>query len=704
MTTRETSRWRWVLGAAILASSLLVGTGSYGATTTTTSASTTTSALPLFQFTDSGTGPLPWNATALSNLVDGTTMRGNPHAASNGTEGALAYRTSGGDLAVYTESAAGTSTWEDLSAQNNNLPAAAADPIPFFDPAGNVDLLYTNSLGELFLTTPNVSFVAAWHHLTPQPWRSTIAVDLTALTGVGASSGEPSVEVNGNLATVAWRTTANDVETVTLTWLAGPDSPPVVGAATNVTLATGTPVAQSDPVLVPSSSTTSFVTTSPTGDVELYSFNSTLATWSMQDLTHLIGGPTVSGSLTVAVNSTNVYVAALNSLGDVELYTAALATVAGPLAAHQSTTTTLVTTTTSPSGWSVVNVTAATSGAPPLAGSIYLATNASQVAIAGQAANWGDLFVLTSSPLAPAWSATDVSVTGGSAARTVGPAVTGLELGTSLDLFAGGVNSPPPEGVGVYAIPSADWSQAIAAGWPIISETGGLGTQSAPWVGFTSATSVATSPDFLLGQSIYNSHQRVTWLSFWTISGPLTAATRTAANYYSHGFAAGAWVATQIDQYRANGVGLKPDWVILDPEGYPDDHSGLDAPGGSSAKTLATYATYWTSILSGWVAGIASVDPALNAGVYASQSEYANYDLAAQPLPVFEAVAFGANSPSLIPGADGSNIRGYIAFGATCTPASTLASEEATLLDPPWSGQFNTLQFNAGVYCPPTSS
>jgi len=39
---------------------------------------------------------------------------------------------------------------------------------------------------------------------------------------------------------------------------------------------------------------------------------------------------------------------------------------------------------------------------------------------------------------------------------------------------------------------------------------------------------------------------------------------------------AGAWVATQIDQYRSLGVGLKPDWVIFDPR-IPDNHSGLDA-------------------------------------------------------------------------------------------------------------------------------
>jgi hypothetical protein len=326
-----------------------------------------------------------------------------------------------------------------------------------------------------------------------------------------------------------------------------------------------------------------------------------------------------------------------------------------------------------------------------------------QLSVDGQAANWGDLFSLTSNPASGTWSATDVSATGGSAARTVADAVTGIQIGSSLTLFAAGVKSPPPEGVGVYAIPSTKWGQAITDGWPIVSETGGLGTQSSPWVGFTSSSGVSNSPDFLMGQSIYNSHKRVTWLSFWTVSGPLKSQPQTASEYYNHGAAAGAWVAKQIDQYRSLGVGLKPDWVIFDPEGYPDNHSGLDAPGGSSKATMAKYATYWSSMLKGWVSGMASVDPSLNAGVYASQSEYRNYGLVTLSMPVFVAVAFGNGGPTPIGGATGSNIRGYISFAAACTPKSTLAAEEATLENPPWSGQFNTLQFNAGVYCAPTS-
>jgi hypothetical protein len=106
-------------------------------------------------------------------------------------------------------------------------------------------------------------------------------------------------------------------------------------------------------------------------------------------------------------------------------------------------------------------------------------------------------------------------------------------------------------------------------------------------------------------------------------------------------------------------------------------------------------------MLSGWSSGMSSVDPSLRTGVYASQSEYRNYGLVNQAMPVFMAVAFAQGGPVPVAGASGSNVRGFIAFDASCTPTSTLKSQESTLKSPPWSGQFNTLQFNAGVYCPP---
>jgi hypothetical protein len=521
-----------------------------------------------------------------------------------------------------------------------------------------------------------------------------IATDLSALTGVTAANGIASIQVIGQNALVAARTLSNNIETFPLSWDSAQPVPYLSAPAVNVSLATASSTAASDPTVL-ATPTPALVTTSLNGDVLLYTATGTGANpWAVQDLTTMTAGSKVTGTLATAATAASVYVTALSANGNVELFSTPASTLASPALPAPAGTVT-------PSAWTALNVTAATPGAPPLSGSIFLDATASQLTIAGPAANWGDLFAFTNVAPATTWSATDVSVTAGRSARTVGGVVTGFHVGTPLDLFAAGINSPPLQGVGVYAIPSNKWSQAITDGWPIISETGALGTQSAPWVGFTSAKSVASSPDFLIGQSIYNSHKRVTWLSFWTVSGPMANEIRKPATYFNHGFAAGAWVATQIDQYRGLGVGLKPDWVIFDPEGYPDNHSGLDAPGGSSSATIALYASYWSAMLQGWAQGLASVDPSLNAGVYTSQSEYRNYSIAAQPLPVFMAVAFGGGGPIPVSGASGSNVRGFIAFSAVCSPNASLKAEETTLLNPPWAGQFNTLQFNAGVYCHP---
>ncbi len=736
-----------LLVTVVLASITLAASGSRGATSSAAPAG-----LPVYQFIDSGTGPLPWNALSLEGSIDHTTMIGAPHGASDAAGGVLAYRTNHGQLALYRQSATGVKSWTNLSAPANSLPAPSADPIPFFDPSGNVDLLYIDDESHLVLLSQNVPVTPFWRHLHGQAaWRPYVATDLSALTGASAANGLASILVNGLTATVAYRTTKSTIEVLQVGWTANYPVPYMIGAPGSVTVTappapvttttkpvttttkpvttTSKPVTTttkpvttttkptttttkpvttttkpvttttkpvttttlpassvavaSDPIVIPGPVAT-FATTSNVGDLLVYSnTGSTLNSWSMLDVSTLTQAPKVAGTLAMANDASGVDIAALTSNGNVELFSSPLGGGA-PV-------------------WAALDLTNVATGAPPLSGSIFVSATPTQISVDGQAANWGDLFSLTNTPGSATWTATDVSATGGSAARTVGDAVTGIEVGTTLTLYAAGVNSPPPQGVGVYAIPSAKWGQAISDGWPIVSETGGLGTQSSPWVGFTSTKNVADSPDFLMGQSIYNSHKRVTWLSFWTVSGPLKGQPQSTTNYYNHGLAAGAWVATQIDQYRSLGVGLKPDWVIFDPEGYPDNHSGLDAPAGASKATLALYATYWSAMLKGWANGIASVDPSLNAGVYASQSEYRNYGLVTQSMPVFVAVAFGNGGPTPIGGATGSNIRGYISFAASCTPTSTLAAEEATLLNPPWSGQFNTLQFNAGVYCAPAT-
>jgi hypothetical protein len=646
-------------------------------------------------------------------------MLGGPHAAGNAAGGVLAYRTTASHIALYTQPVAGPSTWADLSPQIN-APAPAADPIPFFDPSGVPDVVYIDGTGHLILLSANDPVTTLWHNQRRNvAWRPLVGTDLSALTGVTFANGLPSIQVNGQNGVIAARTLANTIEVISLTWDPGQPVPYLSGAAVNVSTLTSTGTATSDPVVL-ATPNPSVVTTSISGDLELYTNNMTSGTttttttpttttvpsssttttapakpaWVAQDLTRATSSPKVGGALATGATSSAIYVAAISASGNVELLSTPLSTfVSGALSAHATLPV--------PSPWTALNVTALATGAPPLGGALFLDATSTQLTVAGQASTWGDLFALSNTGPNATWVATDVSVTAGNAAKTVGSVVTGFHLGTTLDLFAAGIDSPPLQGVGVYAIPFAKWSQAITDGWPIISETGGMGTTAAPWVGFTSAKSVATSPDFLMGQNIYNSKKRVTWLSFWTVSGPQKSEVQQASTYFNHGFASGAWVATQIDQYRGLNVGLKPDWVIFDPEGFPDNHSGLDAPAGSSSATIAQYATYWTAMLQGWVQGIASVDPSLNAGVYASQSEYRNYSLASQPLPVFVALSFSSGGPVPVAGASGSNIRGFIAFSAVCAPVTSLKAEESTLMNPPWAGQFNTLQFNASVYCPP---
>lgn len=733
-----------LIGVVLVASALIATNASHGVTT-----APTTTGLPLYQFVDTGIQPLPWNAVSLESHLDTTTMLGGPHSASSATEGVIAYRTNTGDLARYLQTSAGATSWLNYTT-HNDVPTAGDDPIPFFDPSNNVDLLYVDTSGHVELLTPNNPDTSIWARLHfGTPWRPFVTTDLSALTGVSASIGLPSVQVVGTTATVAYRTASDAVEVLTLSWATGQPVPvynqdaatvnysnastttsspaattafravktaaastPHPAAATTTTTTTTTkpptttttakPSATttttaaptvatgfaSDPVVLPGATPT-FATILNNGDVDVFTTaGTTLSSWGIKNLTTTTGAPTVVGTLALGTSTASIDLAALSASGNAELFsTENLSAEPGaqPL-------------------WNYANITAQASGAPPLSGALTVEVTPSQVAVAGQASNWGDLFVLTNPAGTTSWTATNVSVTAGSSARTVGNIVAGLQINGQLTLYAAGVSSPPPEGVGVYAIPSTDWSTAITNGWPIISDTGGLGTRAAPWVGFTGTTNIQVSPDFLLGQAIYNSHKRVTWLSFWTVSGPLAGQPVTAANFYTHGYDAGVWVATQIASYRGLGVGLSPDWVVLDPEGYPDNHSGLDAPGGASSATLATYATYWTSILKGWQAGIDSVDPDLNAAVYASQSEYRNYQLSTQSMPVFIALAFGGGGPIPVAGATGSNVRGFITFDAVCSPLATLENEATTLENPPWAGQFNTLQFNAGVYCPPPST
>ena len=300
--------------------------------------------------------------------------------------------------------------------------------------------------------------------------------------------------------------------------------------------------------------------------------------------------------------------------------------------------------------------------------------------------------------------------------------------------------------VGVYAYPDPQ-SNTIADGWPILGITGGMGTTSNPWV------DTSQSSDFNEGMAIQNSGRQVPWLSFWTVSGPGCGSDPLWAAI--QGRIAGEAVAKKIDGYANLGLNIKPTYVIFDPEGYPDNHSGLDC---SDSQSSARY----QAMIEGWVAGLYDVDPSLKGGVYAAQYEVTSYGLlhvqtpagivrsgfnsqnqfvplpgnqalpANVPIPLFLAVAFAysgnPSSPLINPSPIGgipygaaqiaaSNIKGIIAFYSTewvnpnnpsdvrwapasmeCSPSTTPAAIQ-TLVN--WGAAYNTLQFDWGRRCTP---
>ncbi|MDE3222871.1 MAG: hypothetical protein KGL79_05505, partial [Acidobacteriota bacterium] len=497
-------RRRLAVLLVILASTTLWPAITRGAT------SASASGLPLYQFVDTGVAPLPWNAVSLQSLLHHTTMVGGPHGATNANGGALAYRDTSGDLIVVTVANDNTMQWNDLTT-SNDVPVPAADPIPFFDPYGNVDVIYVDQIGHVILVSPNEALTPWWARLhRGTPWRPFVHTDLSNLTGVLAANGLPSVQVAASTGTVAFRTSNNSIEVLRLTWnnldplpiYAGVQhtiAPPATktttttttttttsttsttstttppSSTTTTTVATPSPAFSSDPIVLPGL-VAAVVTTLSSGTlVDYVNTGSSFASWGTQNITGATGAPKVNGALSVAHSTSVADVAALTNSGAVELFTTTLSNlVTAPAPSTSTTTSTSPSTTTSttqppvisvvtpslPTGattWNATAVTSLAAGAPPLAGALALNVAGSQVSVAGQAANWGDLFVLTSTIGTSSWTSTDVSVTAGSNARTVSNVVTGLSVNGALTLYAAGVSSPPPQGVGVYAIPSAKW-------------------------------------------------------------------------------------------------------------------------------------------------------------------------------------------------------------------------------------------------------
>jgi hypothetical protein len=184
--------------------------------------------------------------------------------------------------------------------------------------------------------------------------------------------------------------------------------------------------------------------------------------------------------------------------------------------------------------------------------------------------------------------------------------------------------------------------------------------------------------------------------------------------FYQASLLAGRAVGTILASYPSKGLNLQPNFVVFDPEGYPDNHSGLDGPPGrvSSAK--------WASALSGWADGLHQLNPGTHVGVYMDQAEYGTYDIAKLPLPAFLAVAWGVKYTTNAQGkltmtqpptpprkiVSGPNIAGIISFNDFCPSEwgkpGDYANQVSMFSKAPWNGTYNTLQFiSATQYCAP---
>jgi len=649
--------------------------------------------LSLVQFAQ-GAGAPGWAARVLSTGDAATTTVSSPRAAPDADGGVqVAYRNPAGDALWLDGPSTGPFTAVDLTALTG-IPPLAGEPTPAVSPHGLDEVFAVTRAGHLVQLTwdPYRRVPQVPGGGVPRLDRWTRA-DLTRLAGP-LVEGTPSVVVVAGVTTVLVRSPLGD-----LMAFANDGQRGHRWNAYDLSLIAAGPRLASDPAAVydPATQQVRVAGTELAphrGDVVVFAPNDVGGrVWSTMDVTAATKTQPVAGGVAAVVYGGSVTLLGASAAGD-------LIELAGV-------------DTGSTTQWASNDVTQATPGSPPAAGTPSASVSGNRLAVVAVAASWGDLVEWTSSQPSGPFTVVDLTETGAGATRTVAGTPAAVFVAGALSVFAAGVKLPAPRGTGVYAIPSARWGRAITDGWRVLGVTGGLGSRCAPWTALPAPTD---QPDEAVGAVIQSSHVRETWLSFWTVSGPGTAPSSqctaepgpvTAKTFLAHGYAAGRAVATLIDAYHAQGLGLKPDWVIFDPEGYPDNHSGLWGP-TAPAPALARSVAAWYAVLQGWRTGIASVDPSLKAALYANQYEYMTYHLSGQPLPTFIAGAFSettvhGRSQLVVPSrtAFGPNILGFAMFNSFVPTCAQVTDERLLLGAAPWGGAYNTIQVPPGKYCPP---
>ena len=321
--------------AALVANIVIVGT-TLPVALLPVSTSNSPAALPLYQFIDSGSGPLPWNAVSFESSINGTKMLGNPHSASEDGENVLTYRMANAQIGLYVQNASGTTSWTNVSTLVAT-PTPGSDPVPFFNPAGELNILYVSTTNHLILISATTTRDAQSSHLAGTAIaRPFLETDVTGESGLSVASGLASVAINAQSGIIAVRSTTNAAEVLPLSSM------------------TGTSSIQSDPVAL-HEEVSAFAAVTSAGDVDVFSnVGSSTSAWSVENLTTSSGASLAAGALATTSTSLNTYLGALATNGDVELFSA-------PLSAGVAS-----------SIWALDNVTASTSGSPPLDGDLYL--------------------------------------------------------------------------------------------------------------------------------------------------------------------------------------------------------------------------------------------------------------------------------------------------------------------------------------------
>jgi hypothetical protein len=263
------------------------------------------------------------------------------------------------------------------------------------------------------------------------------------------------------------------------------------------------------------------------------------------------------------------------------------------------------------------------------------------------------------------------------------------------------VTQPP---VGIYSsFNTTTVAKAINDGWPLISDHAALSADAHCRVPYTEKN--GDGEDFSVAQVLGNYAQihpdaiLPTWLSsYWTVAAP-----PKGVPPYTVGFDAGKTAAGELQLNHVVLGGPLPMYVTADLEGTPcgGDRWQPCPPHANACHSETT--TEWQHFVEGWIAGVDTV-PGLTPALYVNQAEYKSKDVSGYSLPVIVAVSPILGNRPHVTITGNSNIVGYAAYysqaimAPDCYNAASYIKQVST-----WGGNYNTVQFYRGVYCPPNS-